>query len=82
MRAVAIVLTVLCVVFAGLWVLGYGYVMAMACAFSTGGNCRSTMPWQLTGDDLQFLVLAPGAGFAALLGLTIWAWRRAGRAGL
>jgi hypothetical protein len=48
------------------WVLFYIWAMGMACAFVTGGNCRIRWPWELGGEDLRFLVLAPGSLFASL----------------
>ena len=58
------------------WVAFYLYITGLACAFgSPGGDCVLPMPWQLRGEDLQFLVLVPG-GVVALLALMAW---RAGR---
>lgn len=77
MRVVAIGMTVLTVLFAGLWAYGYIYISAMACAFSTNGSCSVQAPWTLSGEDLQFMLLIPGAIFVVLLGLTTWLWRSA-----
>jgi len=74
-RVMAIVMSVLTVGFVGLWAFGYLYISAMACAFSNSGNCNIKMPWQLSGEDLQFLVLIPGAVFLVLLIVTIVLWR-------
>lgn len=75
-RVMAIVMTVLTVGFGGLWVLGYMYITAMACAFVTSSaGCSVKMPWNLTGEDLQVLVLIPGAVFLVLLVVTILLWR-------
>ena len=70
-------MTVVTVVFAGMWAYGYIYISAMACAWSLSGNCGAPAPWTLTGEDLQFMLLIPGAIFVALLALTVWLWRRA-----
>ena len=58
------------------WGAFYLYITSLACAFgSPGGDCALPIPWQLRGEDLQFLVLVPG-GVVALLALIAW---RAGR---
>ena len=58
------------------WAVMYFYLNALACAFgSAGGDCSIPLPWQMRGEDLQFLVLVPG-GVLALLLLMAW---RAGR---
>ena len=44
-----------------LWVIGYIYIMGLACAFSgPNATCRTKAPWELNGEDFQFLVLIPG----------------------
>lgn len=70
-------MTVLTALFAGLWAYGYLYISAMACAFSTNGNCKSAMPWNLSGEDLQFMFVIPGVVFLALLVCTVLLWRKA-----
>lgn len=68
-------MTVLTVGFAGLWAYGYAYLTAMACAWSTGA-CNAPWPWDMRGEDLQFLVLIPGAIFFVLLAATVLLWRK------
>ncbi len=68
------ILSIIFFILAGLsaigWVLFYGYVSAMACAFgSPNGNCRTRMPWELQGEDFTFLVVTPGLIFLVFLGL-------------
>ncbi len=75
-RVMAVAMTVLTACFGGLWVFGYMYVSAMACAFSTSGKCRAKMPWQMSGEDLQLFVLVPGAIFLALIFGTVLLWRK------
>lgn len=72
----AIIMTVLTTCFGGLWALGYLYVSGMACAFSNSANCSLKMPWQLSGEDLQYMVLMPGAVFLGLLIVTVLLWRK------
>lgn len=76
MRALAILCSVVTFVFAGLWILGYLYISAMGCAFSHNRECGPPAPWSLSGEDLIFMLLMPGAIFLALLGLTLWLWRK------
>jgi hypothetical protein len=78
-RVMAVIMSVLTVGFVGLWAYGYFYISAMACAFSNSGNCSVKMPWQLSGEDLQFLVLIPGAVFLGLLTVTVVLWRSLSR---
>lgn len=72
MRALAILMTVVTVIFTGMWGYGYLYISAMGCAFSNNRACGVPAPWTLSGEDLQFMLLIPGAVFLALLALTIW----------
>lgn len=60
-----------------LWGLGYVQVMGMACAFgSVNGGCWMRMPWELRGEDLQFLVYGPGV-IVALVFIVTWLIGRA-----
>lgn len=53
------------------WIGGYVYVNALACAFGSASTCRIRMPWRLTGEDLLLLVLIPAAITLILL---LFAW--------
>ncbi|MEP3346419.1 MAG: hypothetical protein ABJN34_15310 [Litoreibacter sp.] len=75
-RVMAIIMTVVTVCFGGLWALGYMYLTAMACAFgSATGRCSSQAVWNLSGEDLQYMVLIPGVIFLVLLTVTVLLWR-------
>ena len=54
------------------WVIGYAWVHAMACAFSTSPNCGMKMPWALGREDLALLVIYPGLVFLGLLVAIRW----------
>lgn len=69
-------MTMLTVCFAGLWAFVYLYISGMACAFSNNANCGVSMPWQLSGEDLQFMVLIPGAIFLMMAILSVLLWRK------
>ena len=63
-----------------LWVMAYSYIGGLACAFgpgNTGNPCSSKMPWDLNGEDFQFLVLIPGLIVLALLTTAILTGRAA-----
>ena len=75
-RVMAIVMTVLTVCYTGLWAFVYLYISGMACAFSNSANCRMNMPWELSGEDLQYMVLIPGAVFLVLIIVTVLLWRK------
>ncbi|MEX3015044.1 methionine synthase [Gymnodinialimonas hymeniacidonis] len=59
MRSLFIILGCLSLV---AWFLWYQFIASMACAFgSVSGNCTTPAPWELNSEDLQFMVLIPGA---------------------
>lgn len=68
-RALRIVLFTLAGLFAAAWAYGYVYIAGLACAFGNvnAQSCEMPMPWELRGDDLQVMLLLPGAFFLALL---------------
>ncbi|QIE44683.1 methionine synthase [Pseudohalocynthiibacter aestuariivivens] len=51
------------------WPIFYIWVMGMACAFGSPNtsSCRTRLPWELRGEDLDWLVLRPGALLLAVL---------------
>lgn len=65
-RLFVIAIRVLAVAGLVAWLVFYLWVQGLACAFVTSGNCRLRWPWELGGEDMRFLVLAPGAPVAAL----------------
>ena len=72
-------LFLLAVACTGLWVFGYVYLHALACAFVTGsGGCSVDMPWEQSGEDLIYLVLIPGAIVLGLWVLFFLSMRRRG----
>jgi len=70
-------------VLAGLvWIGGYVYINALACAFSSASSCRIRMPWHMTGEDLLLLVIIPAAITLILLFFAWLAHRRIKTGGL
>ncbi len=58
------------------WIGGYVYISALACAFGSASTCRIRMPWRMTGEDLLLLVLIPAAIVLILLFVAWLAHRR------
>lgn len=58
---------ILAVIAACVWGIGYLWMTAMACAFTTSGDCSIKLPWQMRGEDLIILVIAPAMIVGALL---------------
>ncbi|MEL6957569.1 MAG: methionine synthase [Pseudomonadota bacterium] len=82
MRILSVLFWILTVIVAGLWVVGYIYLVAMACAFGSpnASSCRTPAPWELTGEDLQIMVLIPFSILAVCVVIAIWTGRAARRA--
>lgn len=60
-RAVRALLTVLVGRWLVGWIVGYVWISGMACAFSGpgAGSCTIPLPWQLRGEDMWLMVIAP-----------------------
>jgi hypothetical protein len=65
-----------CVMAVGLvcWVLFYSWIVSLACAYSSpNGQCGTTWPWQLGGEDLLFLIVIPATLLSGLAGAAMLA---------
>ena len=54
-----------------LWGIGYLWATAMACAYTNSSDCSIRLPWQMQGEDLIILVIAPATIVGSLLLLGI-----------
>ncbi len=73
-----LILAILGFVALGVWVFGYIWISAMACAFTGPNNtsCTVPRPWQLGGEDLWLMVILPAMLVTAIFGL---AWLVGGK---